>query len=119
LGIAVIPSFPLLASRDRRGEDQGTGSGGDLQFQETSSRGRKLAPEAIEFISNGVHCAPSEQQVNSCPRAKDGCWQAAISSGILVKNRSSTGIHQNLFVATKSGTMVVRNTLDTTLASKI
>jgi LysR family transcriptional regulator, carnitine catabolism transcriptional activator len=49
LGIAVIPSFGVLASRDRKVRITELAPGVTLDFQEISNRGRKLPPEAIEF----------------------------------------------------------------------
>lgn len=49
LGIAVIPSFGALASRDRKVRITELNPVVSLEFQEISNRGRKLPPEAIEF----------------------------------------------------------------------
>jgi DNA-binding transcriptional LysR family regulator len=49
LGIAVIPSFGVLASRDRKVRIMELDPVVTLEFQEISDRGRKLPPEAIEF----------------------------------------------------------------------
>jgi LysR family carnitine catabolism transcriptional activator len=49
LGIAVIPSFGVLASRNRKVRTMELDPVVTLDFYEISNRGRKLAPEAIEF----------------------------------------------------------------------
>jgi LysR family carnitine catabolism transcriptional activator len=49
LGIAVIPSFGVLASRDRKVRITELAPSVTLEFHEISKRGRKLPPEAIEF----------------------------------------------------------------------
>jgi LysR family transcriptional regulator, carnitine catabolism transcriptional activator len=49
LGIAVIPSFGVLASRDRKVRITQLDPVVTLEFHEISNRGRKLQPEAIEF----------------------------------------------------------------------
>jgi LysR family carnitine catabolism transcriptional activator len=49
LGIAVIPSFGVLASRDRKVRITQLDPLVMLEFYEISNRGRKLPPEAIEF----------------------------------------------------------------------
>jgi LysR family carnitine catabolism transcriptional activator len=49
LGIAVIPSFGVMASRNRKVRITELEPVVTLEFQEISNRGRKLAPEAIEF----------------------------------------------------------------------
>ena len=49
LGIAVIPSFGVLASRDRKVRITGLDPVVTLEFYEISNRGKKLPPEAIEF----------------------------------------------------------------------
>jgi DNA-binding transcriptional LysR family regulator len=51
LGIAVIPSFGVLASRDRKVRITELDPVVTLEFQEISNRGRKLPPEAIEFAA--------------------------------------------------------------------
>ena len=51
LGIAVIPSFGVLASRDRKVRITDLEPVVTLEFQEISNRGRKLPPEAIEFAA--------------------------------------------------------------------
>jgi LysR family carnitine catabolism transcriptional activator len=49
LGIAVIPSFGVLASRDRKVRITQLDPLVTLEFHEITNRGRKLPPEAIEF----------------------------------------------------------------------
>lgn len=49
LGIAVIPSFGLLASRNRKVRITELEPKVTLEFFEISNRGRKLPPEAMEF----------------------------------------------------------------------
>lgn len=49
LGIAVIPSFGVLALRDRKVRITQLDPLVTLEFYEISNRGRKLQPEAIEF----------------------------------------------------------------------
>jgi LysR family transcriptional regulator, carnitine catabolism transcriptional activator len=49
LGIAVIPSFGVLASRDRKVQITGLHPVVSLDFYQISNRGRQLQPEAIEF----------------------------------------------------------------------
>jgi DNA-binding transcriptional LysR family regulator len=49
LGIAVIPFFGVLASRDRKVRITELDPVVTLEFQEISNRGRKLSPEASEF----------------------------------------------------------------------
>jgi hypothetical protein len=49
LGIAVIPSFGVLASGGRRVRITELDPAVTLEFYEISNRGRKLPPEAIEF----------------------------------------------------------------------
>lgn len=49
LGIAVIPSFGVLASRDRKVRITQLDPLVTLEFHEISNHGRKLPPEAIEF----------------------------------------------------------------------
>lgn len=49
LGIAVIPSFGVLASRNRKVRITELDPVVTLEFYEISNRGRKLPPEAIEF----------------------------------------------------------------------
>ena len=49
LGIAVIPSFGVLASRGRKVRITTLEPMVALEFHEISNRGRKLAPEVIEF----------------------------------------------------------------------
>ena len=49
LGIAVIPSFGVMASRNRKVRITQLEPVLTLEFQEISNRGRKIAPEAIEF----------------------------------------------------------------------
>lgn len=51
LGIAVIPSFGVLASRDRKVRISELDPVVTLEFQEISNRGRKLAAEAVEFAA--------------------------------------------------------------------
>ena len=49
LGVAVIPSFGVLASRNRKLRITELEPTVTLEFYEISKRGRKLPPEAIEF----------------------------------------------------------------------
>jgi LysR family transcriptional regulator, carnitine catabolism transcriptional activator len=49
LGIAVIPSFGVLACRDRKVQITELHPVVTLDFHEISNRGRKLPPEGIEF----------------------------------------------------------------------
>ena len=49
LGIAVIPSFGVLASRDRKVRITQLDPVVTLEFYEISNRGRRLPPEAMEF----------------------------------------------------------------------
>ena len=49
LGIAVIPSFGVLASRDRKVRITKLDPLVTLEFHEISNLGRKLSPEVIEF----------------------------------------------------------------------
>lgn len=49
LGVAVIPSFGVMASRDRKVRITKLDPVVTLEFHEISNRGRKLQPEAIEF----------------------------------------------------------------------
>jgi DNA-binding transcriptional LysR family regulator len=49
LGIAVIPSFGVLASRNRKVRIMELEPVVTLEFHEISNRGRKLPAEAIEF----------------------------------------------------------------------
>jgi DNA-binding transcriptional LysR family regulator len=49
LGVAVIPSFGVLASRGRKVRITELEPAVTLEFYEISNRGRKLQPEAIEF----------------------------------------------------------------------
>jgi LysR family transcriptional regulator, carnitine catabolism transcriptional activator len=49
LGVAVIPSFGVLASRNRKVRITELEPVVTLEFHEISNRGRKLQPEAIEF----------------------------------------------------------------------
>ena len=49
LGIAVIPSFGVLASRDRKVRITQLDPEVTLEFHEISNRARKLPPEALEF----------------------------------------------------------------------
>lgn len=51
MGIAVIPSFGVLASRDRKVRIMELDPVVTLEFQEISNRGRRLPPEAIEFAA--------------------------------------------------------------------
>ncbi len=51
LGMAVIPSFGVLASRNRKVRITELEPQVTLDFQEISNRGRKLAPDAIEFAA--------------------------------------------------------------------
>jgi DNA-binding transcriptional LysR family regulator len=49
LGVAVIPSFGVIASRDRKVRVTELDPAVILEFYEISKRGRKLPPEAFEF----------------------------------------------------------------------
>ena len=49
MGIAVIPSFGVLASWDRNVRITQLDPVVTLEFHEISNRGRKLQPEALEF----------------------------------------------------------------------
>jgi DNA-binding transcriptional LysR family regulator len=51
LGIAVIPSFGLMASRNRKVRVTKLEPEVTLDFYEISNRGRKLPPEATEFAA--------------------------------------------------------------------
>lgn len=51
LGIAVIPSFGVLASQNRKVRITELEPVVTLEFQEISNRGRKLQPVAIEFAA--------------------------------------------------------------------
>ena len=51
LGIAVIPSFGVIASRDRKVRITALDPLVTLEFHEISNRGRKLPAEAIEFCT--------------------------------------------------------------------
>jgi DNA-binding transcriptional LysR family regulator len=51
LGIAVIPSFGVMASRDRKVRITQLNPLVTLEFHEISNRGRKLPAEAIEFCA--------------------------------------------------------------------
>ena len=51
LGIAVIPSFGVMASRDRKVRITQLDPLVTLEFHEISNRGRKLPAEAIEFCA--------------------------------------------------------------------
>jgi hypothetical protein len=50
-GVAVIPSFGVLASRNRQVRITELEPLVTLELQEISNRGRKLPPEAIEFAA--------------------------------------------------------------------
>jgi LysR family transcriptional regulator, carnitine catabolism transcriptional activator len=51
LGVAVIPSFGVLASRNRKVRITELDPVVTLEFQEINNRGRKLPPDAIEFAA--------------------------------------------------------------------
>jgi DNA-binding transcriptional LysR family regulator len=51
LGIAVIPSFGVLAARNRKVKISQLDPEVTLEFHEISNRGRKLPPDAIEFAA--------------------------------------------------------------------
>lgn len=51
LGVAVIPSFGVMASRNRKVRVTKLEPEVALEFYEISSRGRKLPPEATEFAA--------------------------------------------------------------------
>jgi DNA-binding transcriptional LysR family regulator len=52
LGIAVIPSFGVMASKNRKVRVSKLETEVTLDFYEISNRGRKLPPEASEFAAN-------------------------------------------------------------------
>lgn len=51
LGVAVIPSFGVMATRNRKVRVTKLEPEVMLDFYEISNRGRKLSPEASEFAS--------------------------------------------------------------------
>jgi DNA-binding transcriptional LysR family regulator len=51
LGVAVIPSFGVMASRNRKVRVTKLEPEVTLDFYEISNRGRKLPPEASEFAA--------------------------------------------------------------------
>jgi DNA-binding transcriptional LysR family regulator len=51
LGVAVIPSFGVMASRNRKVRVSKLEPEVTLDFYEISNRGRKLPPEATEFAA--------------------------------------------------------------------
>ena len=51
LGVAVIPSFGVMASRNRKVRVTKPEPEVTLDFYEISNRGRKLPPEASEFAT--------------------------------------------------------------------
>jgi hypothetical protein len=62
--MAVIPSFGVLGSRNRKVRITELEPVVALDFQEISNRGRKLAPDAIEFAAFlKTYIAPSERAV--------------------------------------------------------
>jgi len=64
LGIAIIPSFGVLASRDRKVRITQLDPLVTLEFQKISNRGRKLPPEAFEFgafLKTYIACRVSER----------------------------------------------------------